>query len=198
MMCLVLGDEIRVEPEMGDAGAPAENEILGHRIQDDENDIDQTVIVAGVGHTIRTVIVEQGEVDVPVGILKDFGNEVGVTAMLSSRPEVVAGSVSGLVASCGDLSSDLQGPERHGVVKVTETARPFGIENIPRPFRYRTSLDRLPFEFGENGHGASCSCGVLRRRGLGAGSQLARGARGGRMPGCAGAQEDIRVGNSTE
>ena len=68
----IVADEIHVQPQAGQPGSRADEEVARHRKEIDEDHIDIAVVVAGIGNPVRAVVVEQTHVHISVCLLENI------------------------------------------------------------------------------------------------------------------------------
>ena len=187
----VVGDVRFFEPEIPHARGSAQEKVLRSGGRDDEQGIDRSVVVAGVGKAVRAVAVVEGEIDVAVGLAEDLQGEAAVVTVVDGvGGEIGGGGSSGCVDLWRDFSTDLQLAERHRVVEVGEAARLSWIEDLLTPGGDLAPARLFVAELGEEDEGAARAFGV----GLGEFGRPWRDPIGVLISGEAGAEEGIGGG----
>ena len=78
----VARDEVILEAETGDARRRADEESGRHRVEEDEEVVDDAIVISGIRHPIGTVVVIESKVERVVCLLQDLLHKAIVPALL--------------------------------------------------------------------------------------------------------------------
>ena len=126
----VRGTEGGGKPQAGDAVGVSADESRRGGLHHEKHEVDVAVVVAGVRHPVRTVVVETAEVDVGVGIGggEDLAAEVAEEARVPGQ--VVRDGTRGGVDLREGLPLQPELAAGHLVEEVGEAARQAGVEEV--------------------------------------------------------------------